>query len=139
VVKAPKWHRTSQVPVSIPHGNKFPDWVKKNPLASPHAKAQVQALSSCGYGGDELHFWVAVWVIGWRRIWWCTVSPMTYFEFRARFESNIGDSLKCPRPSLLPCLTLAACNCPPNIDLVTLAVAIVLWCATSPKGPAGCP
>jgi hypothetical protein len=49
-----EWSRhpssTSQVSSSIPYGNKFLDWVKKNPLASPHAKTQVKALPICGYG-----------------------------------------------------------------------------------------
>jgi hypothetical protein len=40
---------TSQVLGSIPRGNAFLDWVRKNLFVSPHVKAQVKALSSYGY------------------------------------------------------------------------------------------
>jgi hypothetical protein len=40
---------SSQVPGSVPCGNEFSDWVKKNPLTSPHAKALVKALPSCAW------------------------------------------------------------------------------------------
>jgi hypothetical protein len=33
------------------------------------------------HGGEELHFCVAIWVVGWRIFCCCTVSQLTYFEF----------------------------------------------------------
>jgi hypothetical protein len=44
---------------------------------------------------DELQFSVAICVIDWRRIWCSTVLQTMHFEFGARFESSVGDSLAC--------------------------------------------
>jgi hypothetical protein len=58
------------------------------------------------HGGDELQFSIVVYVIRWRRIWCSTVLQTMHFEFGARFESSVEDSL-----NATPCILASSYSC----------------------------